>query len=102
MAMCSKHVVSALTSQLFTSPCAMDWHDDIPEGRQSNLSCTLLESMMLLSAKNSKLAATSTMLLDLTFVDARMSFIWCGQPSMILLIKMMPTGVGFSFILFIW
>lgn len=48
----------------------MDWHDDIPEGRQSNLSCTLLESMMLLSAKNSKLAATSTMLLDLTFVDA--------------------------------
>ena len=80
MAMCSKHVVSALTSQLFTSPCAMDWHDDIPEGRQSNLSCTLLESMMLLSAKNSKLAATSTMLLDLTFVDARMSFIWCGQP----------------------
>ena len=80
----------------------MDWHDDIPEGRQSNLSCTLLESMMLLSAKNSKLAATSTMLLDLTFVDARMSFIWCGQPSMILLIKMMPTGVGCSFILFIW
>jgi len=84
MAMCSKHVVSALTSRLFTPPCVIDWHDYIPEGQQLNLSCALLESMMLLSVKRSKHAATSTMLLDLTFVDASMSFIWCGQPSIIL------------------